>query len=849
MKSDAPRRLARRSARRWPGCFAIAPSAVTICFAALIGFCMSNALRVGAAEKSPPDAADKNTDGLAETTSQHDADRIQHLNAFLQSNCLDCHDGTDGEGHFDLHSVLSTDSKDLSNHTNLHHWVRVFDRVNDGEMPPPEDMDVDADQRARFLKQASHWIDQSESLIHAQTGRVGPRRLTNDQLQSTLCDLLSIELPLAELIPDEQRTDGFRNIASAQSMSHYYLKDHLRVVDTALDYAFDRIAAKHLPSETEMPARRIANKRKGQRNRDPEISNGAAVVWASSMSFYGRISNSRLSESGWYRIKLRASSRNMKDNRGLWCSVRSGQCVSNAPLMHWVGSFEACEEPSEFEFTAWIEEGHLLEIRPADSTLKQARFKGGQVGFGEGEPQKAPGVAMHSLSIERIFPGGTTDEVRESLLGQLDVTYDERKDAWKLRSDTPRKDLSAQIRRFARMAFRSPVTNAILKPYLDAIKQSVGRDDDPVQSLRRVYRAILCSPRFVYFQESAGKLDLHAIANRLSYMLTGSAPDKRLRWAADQGKLSQPDVLQAQVARLLKGENLNHFVHDFTDQWLDLADIDFTQPDRRMHKDFDLVVKDAMLQETRRYLATLIAENRPASWLVDSDFTWLNNRLATYYGITDGNIATNQWKRVDVTDHPYRGGLMTHGSILKVTANGSNTSPVVRGVWVCDRLLGVPIPDPPENVPAIEPDVRGTTTVREMLEKHRSQVECAACHARIDPPGFALEHFDAAGRWRDQYLTRVKTSYKPGPKIDSAYVMRDGRAFNSFVEFRKLAAENADAIARNFAAKLLVYATGKEITFADRKVLDQIVEQTKPKQHRLRHLIEAVVTSETFLTK
>lgn len=848
MKSDEASRLVHRLRHCFAPC-----TFVAIISCVLFHTLGVSTLAVSAAENSPANVAEKQNDVSPKTSTDkapsEDSDRIARLNDFLRSNCLDCHDGADGEGHFDLNSVLSAESKDLSNHTNLHHWVRVFDRVNDGEMPPPEDVDVDADERASFLRESSQWIDHSESLLHAQAGRVGARRLTNDQLQATLCDLLAIELPLAELIPDEQRTDGFRNIASAQSMSHYYLEDHLRVVDTALDYALDRVAGKHTSYEREMSARRIANKRPGQRNRDPEMSNGAAVVWASSMSFYGRISNSRLRESGWYRIKLRASSRNMKDDRGLWCSVRSGQCVSNAPLMHWVGSFEASHEPSEFEFTAWIEEDHLLEIRPADSTLKQARFKGGQVGFGEGEPQKAPGVAMHTLTIERIFPGGTTDQVRQSLFGKLDVSFDKRNKKWELRSDTPRKDLNAQVRRFARAAFRRPVTDEVLKPYLDSINKAVNRNDDLVHALRSVYRAILCSPRFVYFQETAGKLDDHAVADRLSYMLTGSAPDKKLRWAADQGKLGDPDVLRTQVARLLKGENLNHFVHDFADQWLDLADIDFTQPDRRMHRDFDLVVKDAMIQETRRYLQTLIAENRPADWLVDADFTWLNNRLANYYGITDGDINTNEWKRVDVSDHPYRGGLMTHGSILKVTANGSNTSPVVRGVWVCDRLLGVPIPDPPENVPAIEPDVRGTTTVREMLEKHRSQVECAACHARIDPPGFALEHFDAAGRWRDQYLTRVKKSYKPGPKIDSAYVMRDGRAFDSFVEFRGLAAENADAIARNFAAKLLVYATGKEITFADRKVLDQIVAQTQPNQHRLRHLIEAVATSQTFLTK
>ncbi|MCA9138398.1 MAG: DUF1592 domain-containing protein [Planctomycetales bacterium] len=413
-------------------------------------------------------------------------------------------------------------------------------------------------------------------------------------------------------------------------------------------------------------------------------------------------------------------------------------------------------------------------------------------------------------------------------------------------SEQSEKDLQRQLKRFATAAFRGPVSASVLQPYRKMIQQGLEDQKHPIDILRQVYRAVLCSPRFVYFNETPGRLDDHAVANRLSYLLTGKSPDRELRKAADQGKLSDPQVIVQHTRRLLRGDNLRHFVNDFSDQWLDLADIDFTEPDRRMHGDFDLVVQNAMLIETRRYLETLIDENLPAAALVDSDFTWLNNRLARYYDI-DVDIAPSQWERVSIADHPYRGGLMTHGSVLKVTANGSNTSPVVRGVWICDRLLGVPIPDPPANVPAIEPDVRGATTVRQILEKHRSQTECASCHARIDPPGFALEHFDAAGRWRDHYLTRQNKSYTKGAKVDSAYRLADGREFDSFVAFRKLAAESDDQIARNFAAKVLVYATGQEITFADRRALDEIVAATKDQSFGLRSLIEAVVTSQPFL--
>jgi hypothetical protein len=817
-----------------------------------LSFRIRAAVLFGVAFAAPVDcltiAAETNRDqdrAAVDVGAQRSAD---HLMPFLRDHCMDCHDGQQGEGGFDLHQIKASDFADLGQGQNLDAWVRVFDRVNQGEMPPQESGEIDEVEKQDFLERAYEAIDRAESGKHASLGRVRARRLTRDQLQSTLCDLLSIDIPLAQLIPEEQRTDGFRNISDAQSMSHYYLEDHLRVVDAALDEAFGRVGSSPSRVVIDLPASRIADKRKGQRNREPELRQGAAVVWSGGVSFYGRISSSRIEQAGWYRITLNASAVKSPDDQGVWCSVRSGECVSQAPLMKWIGSFEATESPKTWSFTAWLEADHRLEIRPADGTLKKARFRGGQIGFGEGESQDVPGVAMHSLKLERIDPGGDQDAVLQSLFGDLATRLDNQTGRLLLDSDSPQRDLKKQLRRFARLAFRGPVSQATLLPYMQMIDKAVTSQEDPVAVLRQTYRAILCSPRLIYFTEAPGPLEDHAVANRLSYLLTGKAPDKTLRRVADQGRLTDPQVLVAQTRRLLQGQQLRRFVDDFSDQWLDLADIGFTEPDRRMHGDFDLVVQNAMLEETRRFLETLIRENQPARALVDSDFTWLNNRLARYYGI-DATIEPSTWKRVSVAEHPYRGGLMTHGAILKVTANGTHTSPVVRGVWICDRLLGIPIPDPPENVPAIEPDVRGAKTVRQILEQHRSQAECASCHARIDPPGFALEHFDAAGRWRDHYLTRKNKSYHEGPKVDSAYQLADGRPFDSFAEFRELVANDDAKVARNFAAKLLTYATGQNVTFADRKALDQILSQTKQDQYRLRSLIEAVVTSPPFLNK
>jgi hypothetical protein len=288
-------------------------------------------------------------------------------------------------------------------------------------------------------------------------------------------------------------------------------------------------------------------------------------------------------------------------------------------------------------------------------------------------------------------------------------------------------------------------------------------------------------------------------------------------------------------------------VEDFAAEWLDLDQIDFTEPDGKLYPNFDAIVQNSMLAETRTYLETMLKENLSVARLIDADFTYLNSRLARFYGI-DG-VDGDELRRVTLSPEDHRGGVLTQGAILKVTANGSNTSPVVRGVWVSERLLGEPIPPPPDNVPAIEPDIRGAKTIREMLEKHRSQASCAACHVKIDPPGFALESFDPSGRWRERYVQLVGGRRSAGARVDASYALPDGREFRDVDEFRKLIGGEPRRLARCVAEKLLVYGTGAAISFADRQAIDDIVQQAAGEEFGFRSIVQAVVTSPVFLSK
>jgi hypothetical protein len=384
-------------------------------------------------------------------------------------------------------------------------------------------------------------------------------------------------------------------------------------------------------------------------------------------------------------------------------------------------------------------------------------------------------------------------------------------------------------------------------------------------AMRVAFRAVLISPRFLFLEEKPGSLDDWALASRLSYFLWSSLPDEPLRKLADNGTLHEPTVLRAQVERMLASRKSKAFVENFVGQWLELRQIDFTMPDRRLYPEFDDILKDSMLGETHEFFALLLRDDGKLNNFIHSDFLMLNRRIAEHYKIN--GVVGEEFRRVALPPGSHRGGVLTQASVLKVTANGTSTSPVIRGAWVMKRLLGDPLPPPPPDIPAFEPDTRGATTIRAQLDKHRALATCASCHTRMDPAGFALENFDAIGGWRERYRMERGNStqpkdvpnekfrgrdiweYKLGLNVDATGKLADGKEFKNIDDFKKLLLEREDQVARNITRNLLIYATGAGIQFADREAVEKIVAKVKERDGGLRVLVHEIVQSQVFRRK
>jgi len=443
-------------------------------------------------------------------------------------------------------------------------------------------------------------------------------------------------------------------------------------------------------------------------------------------------------------------------------------------------------------------------------------------------------IRIHKIKLEGpIFEQWPTREQKELLGGnQFDASKNK-----------------ANLRRFLKRAYRRPVTDQEVEQIEKVIHSRTQQGIAPNFAYRDGLKAALCSPGFLYLDEpvdeETGKLSQYAIATRLSYFLWSTLPDAQLYELATQGKLTDSEELDRQVERMLKDPRSDRFVKGFLNSWLTLDELGQAPPDRRqfgVYYSNDL--GPAMRTETELFTRHILQNNLSTKTFLDSDFTFVNPGLADLYGLEFPH-SDDDFHQVSTQSNARRGGLLGQASVLTVTANGVDTSPIVRGVWVLENILGTVPSSPPPDVEPLDPDTRGAKTIRDQLEKHRNNPTCAECHRKIDPLGFALENYDAIGRWRDKYR---RGNGKPRVTIDASSQLASGEKFTNVKEFRELISKHHQKkFTRALAEKLMAYAIGRGVEIGDRPEMDSILTDLEKQDNGFRYLIKRIIQSKIFV--
>lgn len=774
----------------------------------------------------------------------------QGLRHYVEDYCLSCHD-TGAKGGLNLETLAF--SSDEALHAT---WVRIHDRVRDGEMPPPEKARPPAGETTAFLAELAGHLEAQ----HREHRGTTLRRLNRIEYQNTLQDLFAAEVDVRSLLPEDPIVHGFDNVGRALGLSESQFQRYLDAAALAIDDI--RLVRPPAPAGFQahsLPENRIGPDKPGRlRGQDRDKiwlrrPDGAIVLFSAGGHVTAEIRGFRVSVPGTYRIRIENQAH--QSEVPVRAVVRAGAPHSPGSYPPVVGLIESGPRMAVTEFRARLRSGDQLRIVPELPAYVRELGEQGPAGYG------GPGIAIGKIEIEGPVEAGDPERGRKRLFGPLLEQARPNRARRPLLEVSPAKpveDAAAILPGFATAAFRRPVTDEESAAYLALFENELAQGESFTAALKTAASAILCSPQFLFLVEPPGRLDDHALASRLAYFLTRGPPDAALLELAARHRLSQPGILRQETERLLADPRAKRFIADFTDAWLNLRDIDFTSPDPRLYPEFDAFLQESMVRETRAFFQELIRANLPTSQIIRSNFAMLNGRLADHYGIP--GVQGAEIRRTPLPPDSPRGGVLAQGAVLKVSANGVNTSPVIRGVYVLERILGIYPPPPPPGVSGLEPDIRGATTIQEMLVKHRESPQCYGCHTLIDPPGFALEQFDVVGGWRDRFRTlsegeRVTGAHLGRPfvyrlhqPVHAAATLRDGTAFDGYRDFQNALMRQPLTVHKSLATKLLTFATGREMGFSDRPEIAEIA-RTNLQRGGVRDLIHAVVQSRIFQEK
>ena len=794
---------------------------------------------------------------------------------FLTTYCTDCHGAEKQKGDRRFDKLLLPAAKvdtliDLKD---------IMDQIHLGEMPPKKSPQPSPAEQKAFLEQVAQALAEGRETLASTDGSTVLRRLNRREYLNTISDLFAMNMAAFDpttKFPRDQSAEHMENLGDVLQTSGYLLDQYLDAADAVVEKAF---AVQQRPEERVWNFRGNFKPQQELSGAHRRLTNAFIGVYECMDTPHHEGGYASISEfekgvpvDGIYEVKVLAQAMNRQhpydpkifgtDSRepfrlGLVPGdAKAGPLYHPHPLQPMLAERTLRDGAPEWHtMKVWLDAGHtprfVFPNGPKSARSSWARIsefhkdtkRKNMNGLGivenrilsivEGKP---PHIRIHGVQVRGPIVEQWPPATQQAVLGKS--------------AFAPEK-MSDVLRSFADRAYRRPATKGEVDRLVALAEKRISTGRSPQEGLKDALKAALCSPAFIYLSQDTvtakdandskarPKLNGYALASRLSYFLWSTMPDEELLRLAQSQELTKPAVLAAQTRRMLASPRSDAFVSGFLDSWLNLRSLGGMPPDR---KDFETYYskgfEHAFKQETRLFMRDLIERNASIVNFLNGGYGFVNQPLATHYGLGDlGEPArAHEFRKVTFTD-PKRGGLLGMGSVLTITANGIDTSPVVRGVFLLENILGTPPPPPPDDVPAIDPDVRGAKSMRELLSKHRDSPNCAGCHQKIDPLGFALENFDPVGAWR--------TSYGKTP-IDAGGELPSGEKFSDVTGLKKVLVKRQNLFARMLTQRLLTYACGRRIGALDEPSVDKIVAELPKHDHGLRSLIEAVVTSELF---
>ncbi len=810
------------------------------------------------------------------------------ISSLLKQSCLECHNTETNEGGLDLTALRFG----LTDRAVREQWVRIHDRIERGEMPPQAD-GLPKDSRATLVKSLREAIYEADLADITAHGRGPMRRLNRDEYEQNLRDVLKLpQLDIRDMLPEDREGHRFNKTSETLDMSRVQLSAYLDAADTALRQAmvggpkpqvtmFRAIATSLFPARTTFGEREamffakddkaVDGKQLDELKDDPSVE--LALFRSAHWPYFGYPRGFIAKQPGEYRVRFSAR------------AVLQLKGYELKPASHSVPMTFRARKPSGPDVSGDVRgTGGIIDVQPAVATYEttirlreRETFEYSLLGLpvplarnvNGGPPtyryppfpeEGQPGVAFQWLEVEGPVCSDEWPPASHRVL------FDEPSGIGYQPVNNPKADKQEAhrlLRRFVNLAAREPVPEDALQKFEKLVDSRLEAEEPFVDAVLAGYQAFLCSSHFLYLRESVRAGDHFAVASRMSHFLTNTRPDAELLELARTKQLRAPNILRSETDRLIAGAGFERFVKNFTDYWLGLRHIRRDEPDVRLYPEyrFDDYLVESMEMETRAFVTAMIRDNLPARVLVAADFAFVNDRLARHYGLAEAaKITGSAMRRISLPPESPFGGLLTQAAILKVTANGTSTSPVVRGAWIMERLIGEPPPAPPSSVPAVEPDIRGAKTIRDLLALHTKSESCAGCHARFDPVGLALENFDIFGGWRTRYrgveqgerVTGIDRSghdfaYTLAEPVDAAGQLRDGRRFESIRDLKAILASNSRQLAHNLLHQFTLYATGTPVRFADRAEIEAMLDTCAMDGYRVRDLVHALVQSKVFL--